>query len=427
MTSGISKADFLQRVMVALNDRHESPTPMSTEGTSTNVSTNESNRPAPSLTSHNPTPAEHEQSSVVRELLAERSVRMERKKREQDAAEKAERAMKAAARKEALETADPTDSNKTADMKYALLQKNRQQDARNERARILKCVEDDKAERRAKEALRKDRVKVATEFTGSQIPTPTQPVSGNLRGPFKDQECGCALQIRLFDGSTIRSRFSLHNTLQKEVRQWVDAQLADKDIPYTFKQVLTPHPNRTITISEEEDSLQSLGLNPSATLILIPVKDYTSAYESDAPSYISRGISAGAGLVSFGIKMVTGTLGGFLASSTISGLPVDNENHSSSRVSAAANTWTFREQEGGPEEHQLYNGNNVSLINPCLTSTRKAQTLITRSSISSREGTMMISKTNVQYREDIGNRFLMLRECSHAWEDRRGEFLYLSV
>ena len=66
-------------------------------------------------------------------------------------------------------------------MKYALMQKKRQEDARNERARILKRVEDDKTERRVKEALRKEQAKAAMEPTNLQSAPPVQPISSNLR------------------------------------------------------------------------------------------------------------------------------------------------------------------------------------------------------------------------------------------------------
>jgi hypothetical protein len=352
LTAGISKGDFLQRVKVALNDGRGTSTPVITEGNLTPSLAHESDQAVASTSSRDQVPTEEEESCAV----------LKSKKKEQEAAEKAERAAKAKARKEALETAatDPEDSKKAADMKYALMQKKRQQDARNERTRILKRVEDDKAERRAKEALRKEQAKAAMEPTDLQSSTPAQPISSNLRQSVKDQGIDCALQVRLFDGTTIRSRFSPQNTLRKDVRQWIDGQRADRDIPYTFKQVLTPRPNRTVTISEEEESLQSLGLNPSATLILVPVKDYTSAYESGATSYISRKISAGVGLVSSSINVVTGTLGSLLGGSATPRVEVEAENHSFSRASAAANVRTFRERGESPEEHQLYNGNTVS-------------------------------------------------------------------
>ncbi len=361
LTAGISKSDFLQRVKVALNDRHEVSTPVTAESIRTPDFAHDSDRPVASTSTRNHVPSEEQQSRAVRELLAERSARLEIQKKEQDAAEKADRAAKAKARKEALETAatDPEGSKKAADMKYALMQKKRQEDARNERARILKRVEDDKAERRVKETLRKEQTKAAIEPTDLHLLTPVQPTATNLRRPHKDQGSDCALQARLFDGTTIRSRFSAQSTLRKDVRQWIDGHRADGDIPYTFKQVLTPYPNRPITISEEEESLQSLGLNPSATLILVPVKDYTSAYEGSPASYISRGISAGVGFVSSSINIVTGTLGGLLGGSAGPEVEVEPENRSS-QTSTAANIRTFREQEM-PEEHQLYNGNTVSI------------------------------------------------------------------
>jgi hypothetical protein len=170
----------------------------------------------------------------------------------------------------------------------------------------------------------------------------------------KDQGSDCTLQVRLFDATTIRSRFSSQNTLRKDVRQWIDGQRGDGDIPYTFKPVLTPHPNRIITISEEEESLQSLSLIPSATLILVPVKDYTSAYEGSPTSYISRGISAGVGL---GSSRSTWSLihrAACLEAAHPPGPEFEAENCSSSQASAAANVMTFREEER--EEHQLCNG-----------------------------------------------------------------------
>jgi hypothetical protein len=162
LAAGISKADFLQRVKVALNNGRGTSTPVATEGTSTPVIVHVSDQTVASTSSRGQVPAEEKQSRAVRELLAERSTRLESKKKEQEAAEKAERATKAKTKKEALETAatDPEDSKKAADMKSALMQKKRQQDARNERARILKRLEDDKAERRVKEALRKSKLRL---------------------------------------------------------------------------------------------------------------------------------------------------------------------------------------------------------------------------------------------------------------------------
>lgn len=85
----------------------------------------------------------------------------------------------------------------------------------------------------------------------------------------------CALQVRLTDGSTIRSRFSAEKDTVREVREWVEATVAEsptvKKGRYTFKVLLTPQPSRRIEQAEEGKTLGELGLAPSSTLILVPV------------------------------------------------------------------------------------------------------------------------------------------------------------
>lgn len=293
----------------------------------------------------------------MQQLLAERSARLEIHKKEQEAKEKAKRQAEAKARREALEAeaaANP-DSKKSADMKYALLQKKRQQEARDERARILKRVEDDKAERREREAQRKVQAKAAASGEN------TAPASGeasSIQGPASRQSAECALQIRLFDGSTIRSRFPSSGTLRSVVRPWIDEKQGG-DQPYTFKHVLTPLPNKNIETSEEECSLQDLGLTPSATLILLPVTGYTSAYAGDG-GILSRGV----GLIGSGMGMVTGVLGSFLGGAAAPApapapqregeVAVDN------RPSTGINVRTLRDQR--QDDQQFYNGNAVSCI-----------------------------------------------------------------
>lgn len=97
---------------------------------------------------------------------------------------------------------------------YAAIQKKRQQEAREERARILALVESDK-ERRRKDAERKanpnnqltEERSAESREKGSSIPAPAP----------KAQHC--ALQIRLFDGSSIRSKFPNTSTLNGDVRK----------------------------------------------------------------------------------------------------------------------------------------------------------------------------------------------------------------
>ncbi|KAI1366638.1 hypothetical protein F5Y08DRAFT_123468 [Xylaria arbuscula] len=163
----------------------------------------------------------------------------------------------------------------------------RKQQANEERKRILKRIEDDKRARKEREAAeRKARLlqqqqSSTPDSNNSEATEP--PTSSSLRerkpkagtpGAGGDH---CSLQVRLLDGTTIRTRFASDKTLGSDVRKWVDAERTDGDAPYSFRVVLTPRPNKVVQPQEEIKSLLSLGLAPSATLVLIPNK-YTSAY-----------------------------------------------------------------------------------------------------------------------------------------------------
>jgi len=101
---------------------------------------------------------------------------------------------------------EETVSTRPADEGYVLMRKKRQQDMKDERARVLKRVEDDKVERKQREAQRK------AEATTAQAPVSSPEVTR----PSSSKQC--ALQIRLFDGSTIRERFPSTGNLRKDVR-----------------------------------------------------------------------------------------------------------------------------------------------------------------------------------------------------------------
>jgi len=249
----------------------------------------------------------------------------------------------------------PASSVPTADMKYAQMQKKRQQEEKDERARILKRVEDDKAQRRQDAAERRAKAKAnaspENETTGQSPHRSNHPAT---------QSTECAVQVRLFDGSTIRSRFPSQGNLRANVRPWIDEK-QEGGIPYGFKQVLTPLPNKNISISEEEESLQELGLTPSATLILMPIKDYASAYEGGgATGLVYKGAAAGYNLVSSGVGMVTGVLGSLLGGGATPPAQDAQETPAATATpSSSINVRTLRDQQR-PDDQQFYNGNAVS-------------------------------------------------------------------
>ena len=173
----------------------------------------------------------------------------------------------------------------------------------------------------------------------------------------------CALKIRLFDGRTISSRFPSTQTLRSHVRPWIEQDENYQDIPFDLKQVLTPLPNRLISISEEDQSLQAVGLTPSANLIMIPVKAFTTSYDK-SPNYISRSLSYIYGIVSNGAVSL-GKFIGPLGMSTSNGpIPSSEINSSSPMVTQGTSSGfnaiisELNEQE---DQQLLYNGNQVFL------------------------------------------------------------------
>lgn len=307
-------------------------------------------------------------SRTVQNLLADRRRRLEIDKKEKDAAEEAERKAKADARQAAM-TADPK-SSKAKQASYAQQQRKRQQAAKIERERILKQIEHDKAERKEREEQRKALAEAeAEERDGAGGLIDQQLANEMCRRPKPESAQECAIQVRMFDGSTIRNRFPSDQTLRTNVRSWVDKERSDGDFPYTFKQILAPLPSRTLSISEEEESLQSLNLAPSATLVMVPVQGYTAAY-AENQGLVSRGAAAGYNAVSAGAGFVSGALGKFLGlgqatppvqeSVIQEGTPQSVPSTDARGTASGIKIRTLGDQRDKQEDHQLYNGNQVS-------------------------------------------------------------------
>lgn len=209
-------------------------------------------------------------------------------------------------------------------------------------------MEDDKAERREREAERKRQANEQAKMQENAAKPAT------MQSSTSRSASECALQVRLFDGTTIRSRFPAQGSLARDVRPWIVGK-QEGDTPFTFKQVLTPLPNKTIETSEEEKSLQSLGLTPNATLILVPVSTYTSAYQPS--SIVGSAVSTGYGLVSSGFGAVTGLLGSVLGGGTA---PQPAEQREDGPSGSSGTTSRAMPKNDKREDRQYYNGNSVS-------------------------------------------------------------------
>jgi len=321
------------------------------------------------------TPASSTASSTnsrVQAILAEKAARLAEKKLKDEEDAKQQRAEQAKAKAEAeasgLKKPD-------AQSKHAEALKKKQREAREERQRILKAIEDDKVARKAQKAEAESvrRASMASEKPDLASFAPARQPSPPTGRPSEH----CALQVRLFDGSTIRNRFSSNDTL-KDVRKWVNETREDGKVPYVFKVLLTPLPSRTIDATEEEKSLQALELVPSSTLILLRAPKYTAASSSSArPVAGEPQGNAFQRLIAYVLAIVTGFLGTitsfFSTLLSTAGPPTapagtDSTSSQTSQSQAAADAAKRRGRIAGMDhadqrrnEQQFYNGNSVSV------------------------------------------------------------------
>ncbi|KAK4543387.1 hypothetical protein LTR36_005530 [Oleoguttula mirabilis] len=279
-----------------------------------------SSAPQHSTSSAQPTSSSQTPST----LFPDRAQRLEAEKLLRDAAEKAERQARQDARRQEAEEAyaanrGGTDKGKGKGKQPAITedadkqrarhdwifqQKQRKDQATQDRARILAQIEADKAERRLRRANAKQAEVQAGAGTSS--PMPDERIAASRRSAGAGGVCH--LQIRLFDGSSVRHRFpTATTTLGKGVREWITQQASPAggaaDVPYTFRQMQAPRPARSIGIGEEHQTLGELELAPSATLVLVPVAGYTEAYAAAGRN--GNGHGAG-GVWGYGRGLVNG-------------------------------------------------------------------------------------------------------------------------
>ncbi|KAI4123648.1 MAG: hypothetical protein LQ338_005164 [Usnochroma carphineum] len=310
-------------------------------------------------------------TSNLQQVMGDRRRRLQADKAIKDAAEKENRKAVAQARHEAANATPGTPvSNQSL---YAQELRKRKQEAKEERERILKAIESDKAERKEREAQRRALTEAeATEAAKGVDEGKESTSSDHGRPPHwsgTPYPQHCSLQVRLFDGTTIRSKFAPDQTLGNAVRTWIAEQRTDGDTPFTLKQILTPLPNKTITISEEEESLQSLGLLPSATLVMVPIQGYTGAYANDQ-GLIGKAVSAAYNAATAGGTLLKGGLRAISRFGRATGgtqEAVAEEQHDSdtsegeppAATAAGAKFRTLRRQQDRDTNHPLYNGNQV--------------------------------------------------------------------
>ncbi|KAL2009169.1 hypothetical protein VTN00DRAFT_7363 [Thermoascus crustaceus] len=235
---------------------------------------------------------------------------------------------------------------------------------REEQDRILEQVKQDADDRNRKEQRNASAAGIDESSVTQKAPGSRHVVTEEYR-----------LQVRLFDGSSVRSSFSPLDTIHDGVRPWLDRQCADGTRPYTLKHILTPLLNRPIMISEEKKTLADLGLGPNANLVMVPVQSYFQAYAAAGPSFALRGLYAGYNILSRAIGTVAGMVSSFLGYSpngvavpirtaTLSSASFaqrsDNGLNSQRSVSRGANITTLKDRPDEQNNDQFYNGNQLN-------------------------------------------------------------------
>ena len=343
-------------------------------------------------------------SSDVQATLAERRQRLEADQKRREAQALAKRKAKARAQQEEAASKASQDPARAGQLSHAQQQRKRQQEARQERERILKIIENDKVERRHRLELQREYSHAETSKSDTNAQNMSQSAQFQAGTRFSNSAKECALLIRLFDGRSLRSSFPASQNLHTHVRVWVDRERSDGDAPYSFKQVLAPNNNHAIEISEEMESLQALGLVPNATLLMVPAKGASTAYVAGtdrglatkaAASFSRIGTAVSVFLVSFWLA-VTSTLWTYLGIGTRPAPPghqggaerasessvVEEQSDHQAKASGVAitrNVWTLRDQDARKDDQQFYNGNQVLdpfLLNRGLWSANRTNSLI---------------------------------------------------
>ncbi|EGR49850.1 uncharacterized protein TRIREDRAFT_3397 [Trichoderma reesei QM6a] len=292
IAAGTPKDDFLRRILVAFN---AAPPATSAASSSASPSASPTRLAAPPQPQSPSRPEAQLQAQVeavgaapqevvvsqvnqIDHLLADRAAKLKAQKEEAEKRAKEERAKAKEKAKAEAQAAANTDGARVYEQAEQL--KKRRQSELEERRRILKRIEDDREERRLR-ASQKEQQRIEGRRASDAAAASTSTLQSKLPSASTRKVSEMAsIQVRLFDGSTIRSRFKTGDPLTV-VRKWVDETRGESRGPYTFKQVLTPLPNKNIDATEESKSIGELGLIPSSTLVLIPVQKYSSAYRAE--------------------------------------------------------------------------------------------------------------------------------------------------
>ncbi|KAK9240466.1 hypothetical protein V1525DRAFT_336886 [Lipomyces kononenkoae] len=303
-------------------------------------STSDSTQSMPTNPEVDSRPAASPATPSAEEQLKERKSQIEKKIRENK--QKREQAL----------PIQHVESSTAANKYQEQLRRKRLQES-EERQRILKLLQDDREERRSR-SHRDDAAPTSSTSPNSENRGHKRTISADAH------HNSSALAIRLLDGSSIKNRFPLDATLG-DVRRWIDANRTDGDAPYS---ILSQFPHKVFSASDENETLVTLDLHPSGTLILKPVSNYPPAYSpSSSIGHVQSGLQSG-------IAWAWGALGTFLGLGYTGPTDTDEEYYANpNRDSAGVNSnasdrsraRTMQDVQDPTNERRTYNGNQLNL------------------------------------------------------------------
>lgn len=228
------------------------------------------------------------------------------------------------------------------------MQREREQKAKDERERIKQQIKVDREERRRLDQLRKQQ-ESASESSAQSNPA-AKPKSTQIR-----------VQVRTFDGSTLRQSFEPSSTIAKDIRPWVDTT-SQQTAPYNLKLILTPMPNKNIEAGEEEQSLPDLGIKGSCTLVMVPVQGYVESYSGSGPANIVGSAVSG------GFNLFSGTAGALFGGvrsvlgygQTGEDAPQTANSNTSEAGQGRVRSLADQRAEAAKKDQQFYNGNSTN-------------------------------------------------------------------
>ncbi|KAF9316245.1 hypothetical protein BG003_002155 [Podila horticola] len=224
-----------------------------------------------------------DQAEELKELMKQR--KLWREKEEKEAAKQRELDRRSSSK--VLTSAQRELADKQNKKLKDQIEKEKREEAEYKK-RVKQALEEDKARRRA------EREKAQAALTASQsssslsgprdqeapevlLPHEVRAQNAGLRAARNDAAPALAcessrLNIRLFDGSSIRNTFKATDTLE-QVRKWINENQEGDENAYNIVQLI---PARTF--ADETKMLRDLELCPSATLVLKEIASSSSAY-----------------------------------------------------------------------------------------------------------------------------------------------------